>query len=107
MSLRFKPEEFEHTTRSGRKFKLRELNAFEQVKADGMSENFQVTMYNRLVMSIVAIDDEELARVTSDLTLTARLEDIRGSEIDELAIAYVSHFNPRGEELKNESAPVA
>ena len=101
----FDPAEFEYTTRSGRIFKMRELNARQQMEADSISDKLQSTIYNRLAMSLVQVDDAELRPARTKLEIDSRLDCLRGSEADELVMAYVKHFNPSGDELKNESAP--
>ena len=104
---KFETSEQEHTCSTGRKFKFRELNAFEQMSADSISDKMQVALYYRAAFAIVSVDDEELVPARSDLDMRVRLESLAGSEADELVLAYVKAFQPKGDDLKNESTPAA
>jgi hypothetical protein len=101
----FSPKEHEYTTSTGRVFKFKELSAFEQMKADSMSDTVQGSMYYRMAASLISVDGQRVFALQKGFELRGTLERIRGSEADELVLAYVKAFTPSGEELKNESTP--
>lgn len=103
----FTPKEVEHTCASGRTFKLRELSAFQQMSADSISDKYQSSLYCRMAMSLAGINGGPLPPAHSELMIKARLERLSGAEADELFLAYMKAFIPRGEDLKNESTPAA
>ena len=105
IQMKFEPQEFEHTCSSGRTFKMRELSGFEQMTADSCSEGLQGIFYFRAARSLVSVDGENLMLATTGPQLIARLEGLRGKEVDELVAAYIQHFQPVGDNLKNESTP--
>ena len=104
---KFNAQEFEHTCKTGRTFKLRELSAWEQMNADSLSEKYQVSLYNRMAMALTAINGEELQPAWGEMQIRKRLEQMSGLEADELFLAFMKAFQPQGDELKNESTPAA
>jgi hypothetical protein len=110
----FHQQETECKTGSGRTFTLRELTGAQQVMADSISGSTSDAMYFRLAVSLVSCDGTPFPPLASKAGARAtgpeimhRLTYIRGSEADELVLAYVNAFQPTGEELKNESTPGA
>jgi hypothetical protein len=110
----FHQQETECKTLSGRTFMLQELTGAQQVMADSISASTSDAMYFRLAVSLISCDGVPFPPLTSKAGAKAtgpdimrRLTYIRGSEADELVLAYVNAFQPTGEELKNESTPVA
>jgi hypothetical protein len=96
----FSAQTFEHTCKSGRTFKFRELSAWEQMNADSLSDKYQVTLYNRMAMALTAINGEELQPTSGEIQIRKRLEQMSGSKADELFLAFMKAFQPQGEELK-------
>jgi hypothetical protein len=102
---RFVSDTLEITAVSGRKYVLRQINALEQMNADSISDNMQASMYYRVAMSIESIDGQKQPPGNSDLVLNALLENIPGSDMNELILAVVKWTVPQAADLKNESAP--
>ncbi|MDE2099942.1 MAG: hypothetical protein KGL39_22000 [Patescibacteria group bacterium] len=90
---------------SGRVAGLRKLKARQQMNADTISKGDPVKIgYYRIAMSLAKLDDKEFTIPGSDLELEARIDELDGQEIDELAFAYQAHFSPSIDVLKNESS---
>lgn len=103
---RFEPATTEVTGPSGRKYRLRELNALQQAQADSVATGLTESMYFRTGMAIDAIDDEPIVTPATKAMLTVLLSSISGPDADVLVMAYANAFNPKADDIKNELTPV-
>lgn len=80
---------------SGRKFTVRELSAFEQMRADSWSTSPAQALYYRVVLAIETIDGAKVNARPTKTFADDLLKQISGQDSEALVQAYVKDFSPQ------------